>query len=596
MSHAKIPQILRSTMPPKTKQRRNDSATAHQEQNLLHQLPEAVLTLITKQLTSSGLGDAMLAVSRAARDAILRSLSQISLLCLKDQGSAARLLNRACCEASPGLDVELHLKDQENDALLTLLQAAFDSAAGWHKVHKLRVRRPVLSFAQFHAGRCCRQPVFLTCLQVVSSKTTHLNLLGPAMPCLKHLKVDLHGNDEGEGGLFTGLQACTGLEVLHVSGLSISPAAVKPCALLLARLPALKDVSLHIPVTGNTGPSGFVQQLTGLTSLCFDSYGCDHVSSMFAAAAHNPALQAFSVGYAGDEGFSAAELQHFLTSCTSLTSLDVTCFCFDEDDVEVLLTYGTKITTLKAFMIGTDTSFAGRQCSWKSLTLAGDDSYPTVLNWANLPLKGVEELDHVLGSLGVLQLPLSRVEPDQLATVLRQATTNLAGCPAWQADPGSFIALHDDPSGLSPEPITFSAQQRIQLLEALAPVGGPHVKRFEATVQDAVFEWGRPELQALGRSLSSGQLSSLELSYCILTTGFWAALDEVLPALSSLQLLNDVICSVADVIVYCSKRRNGHPFTLTLGDAVYTAVGGPQLQAALAAQGSVHVSVERHTP
>jgi hypothetical protein len=117
----------------------DESAPEHQQQNLL-QLPEAVLTLIAKQLTSSGLGHPMLAVSRAARDAVFRSLTKLSLICLGNQGSAARLLNRACCEASPGLDVELHLKDQENDALLTLLQAAFDSAAGWHKVHKLRVR------------------------------------------------------------------------------------------------------------------------------------------------------------------------------------------------------------------------------------------------------------------------------------------------------------------------------------------------------------------------------------------------------------------------------------------------------------------------
>jgi hypothetical protein len=414
------------------------------------------------------------------------------------------------------------------------------------------------------------------------------------MPCLKHLKVDLHGDEEGEGGLFTGLQACMGLEVLHVSGLSISPAGVKPCAAILARLPALKDVFLHTPATGNTGASGIVQQLTGLTSLCCDSLH-DHVSSMLAAAARNPALQAFCVGHTGDEGFSAAELQHLLTSCTSLTSLDLTYFCIDKDDLEVLLTYGTNITTLKACTIDTDISFADRQCSWKSLTLAAvDDCYPTVLNWASMPLKGVEELNHGLGSLGLLQLPLSRLEPDQLATVLRQATTNLAGCPAWQAHPDSLIALQDDPSDTPLESIVFTPQQRTQLLEALAPLGGPHVTQCAAAIHKAVFEWGRPELQALGRSLNSGQLSRLLLTHCIVTAGFWAALDEVLPSLSELWLLDNVICSAADVAVYCSKRKEGHPLTLRLSDALYTAVGGAQLQAALVGQGSVHVSIERH--
>jgi hypothetical protein len=424
------------------------------------------------------------------------------------------------------------------------------------------------------------------------------------MPCLKSLTVDLHqvgkygleevltGWQQLEG-LFTGTQACTGLEVLHVSEISISPASVKPSAAILARLPALKDVSLKMSQTCNTDPSGLVQQLTSLTSLHLSSHH-DHLSSMFTAAARNPALQAFSVSYWGQESINAAELQHLLTSCTSLTDLDLDLMEVSQDALEVLLTHGTKITSLKALALITETSFADRQCSWRRLKLVGDECYATVLHWADLPLKGVEVLENGVESLGTLQLPLSSVEPDQLATVLRRATTNLAACPAWQAAPDSKIALHEDPAEPHVHPIFFFPQQRIQLLEALAPLGGPHVRTFQASVQDAVFQWGCPELKALARSMNSGQLSTLELSYCTLTTDFWAALDEVLPSLSSLSLVSGVTCSAADVAVYCSKRKEGQPFTLTLGDAVYTAVGGAQLQAALEAQGPVHVRVARH--
>jgi hypothetical protein len=134
-------------MPPDRKKPRDGPATEHhQEQNPfpLLNLPEAVLALIAEQLLSSQQGQAMLPVSRVARDTVLRSLTKIKLNSISKQSSAARLLSRACSEASPGVDVELVLGHQEDDqdALHRLLQGAFDSAAGWHKVHKLRVRSP----------------------------------------------------------------------------------------------------------------------------------------------------------------------------------------------------------------------------------------------------------------------------------------------------------------------------------------------------------------------------------------------------------------------------------------------------------------------
>jgi hypothetical protein len=283
-----------------------------------------------------------------------------------------------------------------------------------------------------------------------------------------------------------------------------------------------------------------------------------------------------------------------------LTCLDLGYFDISQDALEVILTYGTRITSLRAFTIRAHTSFADRQCGWKRLGLAAVEYYPTVLHWANLPLKGLEDLEiwdpcHD-GSLAALQLPLSSMHPDQLAALLLQATTNLAASPAWQADPESCIALYFDPSGGTAHSIRFTPQQRIQLLEALAPLGGPHVTKFESYIMGAVFEWGRPELQALGHSLNSSQLSELELSYCHLAAEFWSALDEVLPSLATLCLNTLVACSAADVAGYCSQRKDGlPPLTLRLGDDVYQellhAVGGAELQAALTSQGASHVTV-----
>jgi hypothetical protein len=578
-------------MPPRKKKSRNDY---HQEQApfpfLL--LPEAVLDLIAKLLLSDGSGHSMLAVSRATRDAVLRSLTRVKLCDLQDQRPAARLLDRACCEASPGLVVKLNLKDK-NDALPVMLEAAFDSAARWHRVHNLRVRSPVYVPSQLGAqlsavvgGRS--SSASSRWLQVITTQTMDLNLLGLAMPCLRHLRVVLVAAGEGEGGLFAGLQACTGLEVLQLTGISIGPAAVKPCAAVLARLPALKDVSLQMSSTCTTDPSGFVQRLTCLTSLHLQSHKGSHMSSMCAAAACNPALQALTLWDDDTHSFSSDELQDLLTSCPLLTSLDMRNLDISHDELEVLLTYGTNITTLSVYAFRTDVSFADRQCSWKCLHTS--QYYPTVLHWAVLPLKRVKELNNNC-DLGTLHLPLPTVEPDQLATILRQATTNLAACPAWQADPASILALYAYPSDTPLETLVFTPAQRIQLLEALAPLGGPHISRLTARIMDAVFQWGRPELQALGLSLKSGQLSTLELDHCLLTADFWAALDEALPSLSSLFLCEDVECSAADVAGYCSKRKEGHPFTLNLSDAVYTAVGGTDLQAALIARGPAHVEV-----
>jgi hypothetical protein len=150
--------------------------------------------------------------------------------------------------------------------------------------------------------------------------------------------------------------------------------------------------------------------------------------------------------------------------------------------------------------------------------------------------------------------------------------------------------LWGDPSVSDTEDaIEFSPQQRIQLLEALAPLGGTHVSSFAGCIKDAEFEWGRAEVEAMARSLGGKEITRLELSHCTLATDFWAALDEFLPSLKTLRLQKDVKCPALDLAIFCTKRGQC-PFTLELAQPIYIEVGGAQLAGSLRAQGVPHVT------
>jgi hypothetical protein len=108
-------------------------------------LPATVLNAIAREALRKGAnGHPMLAVAKACRDVVLESLSKITLdLSSQSEGAShqplARLLNRACCGAAPGLHVKLGLGEHGDVALPLLLQPGLD-CAGWHNVHKLEVR------------------------------------------------------------------------------------------------------------------------------------------------------------------------------------------------------------------------------------------------------------------------------------------------------------------------------------------------------------------------------------------------------------------------------------------------------------------------
>jgi hypothetical protein len=118
----------------------------------LLELPESALTLIARQVLVQGADGylSMLAVSRSARDAVLRAIDRITLdlrpdhfglrktKSSPDYGSLGRLLQRACTEAAPGLSVVLKLED--GHGLPTLLQPALNTSNGFSRVHTLEVR------------------------------------------------------------------------------------------------------------------------------------------------------------------------------------------------------------------------------------------------------------------------------------------------------------------------------------------------------------------------------------------------------------------------------------------------------------------------
>jgi hypothetical protein len=431
-------------------------------------------------------------------------------------------------------------------------------------------------------------------LQVTTSDTWGLNLISVAFPGLSKLELNVDGADLGEE-LLALLQQCSRLASLTIYSFGIDEAVLVPTsvAAALAQLPALKELALW-PADHNSLPAIFAAALSGLTALKV-STTCEHhlQAGIITAAARNPNLQDLRIQTDDAETPTAAQLAHVLAACPLVTSLSLTDTVLNDQGLEAVLTHGPNITKLVARSITTEASFAERACKWESLYVQGDN-HPSVLTLARLPLRTVTELSAWGGFLFQLplelQLPVSRMPAEQLPAILRQAATNMASCPAWPAGFHGSISLKGDP--VFSNMTVFDSQQRTQLIEALKPLGGPAVKEVEVSIGSASFQWGRPEVQALARSLG-GQVTSLQLGDCSLSADFWMALEECFPALRSLYLKKDVTCSAPDVAMFCSTRPADRRFTMDLTADVYDAVSGEQLQASLAARGMTHVKLMR---
>jgi hypothetical protein len=111
----------------------------------LQDLPEAVLVEVAR-CSRREEGHPLLGVSRGCRDTVLGSFSKLFLTPLGDDfQSQARLLDRACCKASPGLQLTLelyqlyrHNRSSCSYALCQLLQPGC-ARGGWANVHDLEV-------------------------------------------------------------------------------------------------------------------------------------------------------------------------------------------------------------------------------------------------------------------------------------------------------------------------------------------------------------------------------------------------------------------------------------------------------------------------
>jgi hypothetical protein len=428
-----------------------------------------------------------------------------------------------------------------------------------------------------------------------------VHLMGPAMPALRHLEVALHNWELGDAGFFSSLQLCTHLTALHLRTFIVrTDTAAVAAAAALARLTNLRELGLRTASRCHVCPSTLVKHLTALTSLCLhnNSFRGEHSSApLYAAAAKNPGLQSFSVDICKSRDVPEAPLQQLLEACPSLTHLGFDNTCVQQNVLDVLLTHGTNITSLTASCIKPNSSIAAREVSWRKLVLTNDD-HPTALHLANLPLQSVTSLqlsEDPDAGLGRLELPISSVPSDQLPGLLLQATSNLARCPAWRSKPESWVTLVGDPDfdDEDGDDVRFlTPDQRLGLLQALAPLHGPHVGGFELGIKGFDVTLGTAEVMALAESLGQG-LVELKLSHVTLSAGFWAALDHALPALHTLTLDEQVGCCPVEVGIFCGRRDPGRRTTLKLGRGVYKLCGGSRFKEGLKVQGLSHVKVRK---
>jgi hypothetical protein len=216
----------------------------------------------------------------------------------------------------------------------------------------------------------------------------------------------------------------------------------------------------------------------------------------FAVAAQNQGLRSLSLmnTYFQEKQLQPYLLRQVLTSCTGLKQLLLGSVCIDDQGLEELLTHGTSITELTLGSTILTTSKADRPCSWRKLSI-----YGTLQEFAYLLFSSVQQLVvRTGGPAPVVEMFLpSDTPPAQLLHLLHQATTNLASCPAWAKAPPHELVLCGTAQDLT-------SAQRLQLLQALAPVAGGHVNTLRLTAR---MQLGQAEVEAIAGSFA-GSLTS----------------------------------------------------------------------------------------
>jgi hypothetical protein len=188
----------------------------------------------------------------------------------------------------------------------------------------------------------------------------------------------------------------------------------------------------------------------------------------------------------------------------------------------------------------------------------------------------VQELNMGWGFSILQQLPLDATIPaPQLLSLLSQAATNLAACPACMKQPQRF-GLHL--AGTLP---ALTPQQRVQLFAALAPLRAIQLQHLRI---DSPLELGLPEVEALAHSLGDS-IRSVELLGCILTSSFWMPFVQQFPHLQQLRLGSEVAASAIDVsffLTMCSQARPDN-LTINISKDLLSKMGCADLQAHIAA-------------
>jgi hypothetical protein len=159
-------------------------------------------------------------------------------------------------------------------------------------------------------------------------------------------------------------------------------------------------------------------------------------------------------------------------------------------------------------------------------------------------------------------------EGQHLVSLMHQAASNLAACPALQgrgAPQELMLSWGCLVTANAPQPPDepLSSSTRTALLQALAPLAAK-VCRLSIDMPD--FELGQPELAALGKVFKD-QITRLYLRSCEVQGYFWPALLKALPSLRELEMCLGAstvtgAVSESDLTVFCS--HSSRPLTVSL--------------------------------
>jgi hypothetical protein len=430
------------------------------------------------------------------------------------------------------------------------------------------------------------------------SSSSQVQLIPAAFPALQRLV--LSNTALADGSLLRHLQGCSQLTRLRLDCCQVDAGSEGSAAAALAQLPHLVSLTLK----GST-PLSLASQLTGLLNLRLTDRQ-ESVHDLFQVAAQCPELCSLTVrsNSTREQAVPAEQLRSLLGSCPSLTCLDMACHSIDQQGLEALLQLGPNITDLTLSSIQATRDLSGRECKWRWLTLDTQEAC-NVVYLANLPLRGVERLILNSEESVHLGLPVSAVPAPELPGLVRKAALNIASCPAWQKRPSPSLHLFTMATEPGSEPFWWAGllpEVRIPILQALAPLGGPHMQLFSLSSRaDGALAVGGAELRSLSSALGPGLNELLLDDNCgadhsagiLIEFDFWPALRTCFPALQGL-LLRDVRGSVTEADLIMCSQASSRPITFSLSAGIMEgALDLDYLKSRLTVWGLTHVTLQQ---